>query len=113
MLATLRKLTIGTRLVAVMAVLMALLVATIVLGVVALSNQERALAVVDTDQDTTRIAQQVKFRSADFNGWQTAYAFDVALNGASAGSDSSTARAAFLTASREFATELDALGAAG
>ncbi|GAA2691245.1 MULTISPECIES: methyl-accepting chemotaxis protein [Actinosynnema] len=113
MLATLRKLTIGTRLVSVMAVLMVLLVATIVLGVVALSNQQRALAVVDTDQDTTRVAQQVKFRSADFNGWQTAYAFDVALNGASAGSDTSAARAAFLTSSQDFATELDALGAAG
>ncbi|AXX31539.1 methyl-accepting chemotaxis protein [Actinosynnema pretiosum subsp. pretiosum] len=111
MLATLRTLRIGTRLVSVMAVLMALLVAAIALGVVGLSNQLRALAIVDADQDATRVAQQVKFRSADFNGWQTAYAFDVALNGASAGSDSSTARAAFLDSSRDFATELDALGA--
>jgi methyl-accepting chemotaxis protein len=42
-------------------------------------------------------AQTSQFDFADFNGWQTAYAFDVSLNGPKAAEDSSSSRKEFLT----------------
>ena len=51
-------------------------------------------------------AQQVKFRSADVNGWQTAYAFDIVRGAAGATADTAGSRAAFLASMRAFDTEL-------
>src|SRR5437588_10679734 len=69
----------------------------------AASSLSEALARVDA-------AKQVKFRSADFNGWQTAYAFDVIRGAAGATSDSASSRAAFLASMKSFSAELDTLG---
>ena len=49
---------------------------------------------------------QVKFRSADFNGWQTAYAFDIVRGLEGAASDTSASRAAFLASAQSFRSEL-------
>jgi methyl-accepting chemotaxis protein len=54
----------------------------------------------------TRDALQVKFRSADFNGWQTAYAFDVFRGAPDATSDSGESRKAFLDSVASFRSEL-------
>src|SRR5690348_6272132 len=66
----------------------------------------QALARVDA-------AKQVKFRSADFNGWQTAYAFDVIRGARGATADTAPSRAAFLTSMASFGTELDSLAHQG
>src|SRR2546423_252017 len=67
-------------------------------------NLAGALARVDA-------AKQVKFRSADFNGWQTAYAFDIIRGAQGAAEDSASSRAAFLASMASFSKELDALSA--
>src|SRR2546429_2057863 len=54
-------------------------------------------------------AKQVKFRSADFNGWQTAYAFDIIRGAQGATADTAPSRAAFLGSMASFRSELDAL----
>jgi len=56
-------------------------------------------------------AKQVKFRSADFNGWQTAYAFDIIRGAQGATEDSASSRAAYLSSMASFSKELDALSA--
>ena len=63
-------------------------------------------------QHLTDLAGQVKYRAADFNGWQTAYALDVALGTKGATSDDGSSRAAFLASAAGFGRELDALRAA-
>jgi methyl-accepting chemotaxis protein len=55
---------------------------------------------------------QVKFRSADFNGWQTAYALDMVL-GNEAATEEGGSRPAFLAAADAFKKELDALSRLG
>ncbi|MBJ7456059.1 MAG: methyl-accepting chemotaxis protein [Thermoleophilia bacterium] len=51
-------------------------------------------------------ALQLKFRAADFNGWQTAYAFDVALGTKDATKDTGASREAFLASAAAFSDEL-------
>ena len=56
------------------------------------TNQEGLVALATTKA----AAQTVQYDFADFNGWQTAYAFDVAHQGAAAASDTAPSRKAFL-----------------
>ncbi|MFI5915969.1 methyl-accepting chemotaxis protein [Dactylosporangium sp. NPDC051541] len=109
MLAALRTIRISLRMVAAMALLLGLLAAIAAVGLSAITDQRRATATVSRYQQVTRLAMQVKFRSADFNGWQTAYAFDEARGVAGAAADTSASRASFLTSAAAFRTELAAL----
>ncbi|HUX69697.1 MAG TPA: methyl-accepting chemotaxis protein [Cellulomonadaceae bacterium] len=68
----------------------------------AAANLSVALARVDA-------AKQVKFRSADFNGWQTAYAFDITRGVVGSTADSAPSRAAYLASAALFTTELNTL----
>ncbi len=72
------------------------LLAVVGVGYKALSSQaaERQRLVQLTETRTA--ARTVQYDFADFNGWQTAYAFDVALDGPSAAADTAASRAAFL-----------------
>ncbi len=82
-------------------------------GVVALrgiSSQASGLEKVQTTEDIATTALQVKYRSADLNGWQTAYAFDIVHGTPGATQDSGASRSAFLD-SASFRTELAALEA--
>ncbi|GAB2570520.1 chemotaxis sensory transducer [Paractinoplanes abujensis] len=112
MLAALRRIKIGARLVLSMSLLLALIVTMITVGLSAMAEQRRATASVQDHREATRLAMQVKFRSADFNGWQTAYAFDVARGLAGATADTADSRAAFLASADAFRRELAALRAA-
>jgi methyl-accepting chemotaxis protein len=60
-------------------------------------------------QHVTELAMQVKFRSADFNGWQTAYAFDVVRGVPGAADDATGSRKAFLESAAAFRADLTAL----
>ncbi|WP_127508075.1 methyl-accepting chemotaxis protein [Actinoplanes solisilvae] len=110
--ATFRKIKIAVRLMSSMAILLGLMITMIVVGLSAISNQRRATADVQDYRTATSLAMQVKFRSADFNGWQTAYAFDVTRGVPDAAADSAESRAAFLAAAEAFRTELNALSQA-
>ncbi|MGA5302801.1 methyl-accepting chemotaxis protein [Nucisporomicrobium flavum] len=109
MTAVLRRVRISTRLVAAMGILLTLLGAVVVIGLSAIANQARATGTVADYQRTTRLAMQVKFRSGDFNGWQTAYAFDVSRGVTGAADDTAEARRSFLASATAFRTELAAL----
>jgi methyl-accepting chemotaxis protein len=110
-LTTLRKIKIGLRLVASMTVLLALVAGIVTVGLSAMFGQRRATAVVQQYRTTTRLAMQVKFRSADFNGWQTAYAFDIVRGLKGATADTEPSRASFLASAGAFRDELAALRA--
>lgn len=109
MLTLLRKIRIGLRLLGTMLVLAALFAAVVAVGLSAMSEQRAATRTLGDYKTATRLAMQVKFRAADFNGWQTAYAFDVARGVRGAATDTGDGRAAFLTAAAAFRTELAAL----
>ncbi|WP_344510631.1 methyl-accepting chemotaxis protein [Dactylosporangium maewongense] len=101
----------GTRLLASGVVTMVLVLGVATLGyIVTLSQRDKAAAAADA-QRAVGAALQVKFRSADLNGWQTAYAFDVAREGPAAATDSSGSRKAFLDSAAAFERELGSLDA--
>ncbi|GAA3348183.1 hypothetical protein GCM10020358_65670 [Amorphoplanes nipponensis] len=107
----LRNVRIGARLIGAMSILLLLLVMIIGVGVSAISRQRAAGRTLAAAATATRVAMQVKFRAADFNGWQTAYAFDVARGIPGAAADSADARRSFLRSVAAFRAELAELGA--
>jgi methyl-accepting chemotaxis protein len=112
MLRVLRRIRIGVRLVASMSILLTFVAVIVTVGLSAMSDQRDATATVQAYRETTRLAMQVKFRSADFNGWQTAYAFDIIRGVKGATADTAPGRASFLTSANAFRTELAALRSA-
>ena len=59
-----------------------------------------------TALDLTRRAMEVKFLVADFNGWQTAYAFDIVRGTPDATEDDARVRAKFLASAAAFRDKL-------
>ncbi|BCJ48668.1 hypothetical protein Asp14428_01430 [Actinoplanes sp. NBRC 14428] len=92
-----------------MAILLALLGTVVAIGLSAIANQAAATTKVADYERTTRMAMQVKFRSGDFNGWQTAYAFDVSRGVPDAAADTAGARKSFLASVAAFRSEVAAL----
>ncbi|HET9517229.1 MAG TPA: methyl-accepting chemotaxis protein [Actinoplanes sp.] len=105
----LRNVKIGIRLIGTMAILLVLLGAIVGVAATAIERQHQATQTLAEYETATRTAMQVKFRSADFNGWQTAYAFDVARGVSGAATDDGAARKAFLASAAAFRAELAAL----
>jgi methyl-accepting chemotaxis protein len=105
----LRSVRISSRLVAAMVVLLGLLVAVVAVGLSAIADQARASVTLADYSQANQLAKQVKFRSADFNGWQTAYAFDIVRGVDDAAADTAAAREAFLASAAAFRTELQAV----
>ncbi|MGH8498253.1 MAG: hypothetical protein ACRERV_05525 [Methylococcales bacterium] len=54
----------------------------------------------------THHAMELKFLAADFNGWQTAYAFDIIRNNSGASDDNSETRGNFLRSANKFRKKL-------
>ena len=109
----LRSIRISTRLVGVMLLLMMLLLAVVAIGLVAIADQAQAGDALAARARAVQLAKQVKFRSADFNGWQTAYAFDMVRGVPGAAEDTAEGRSAFLASAQMFRNELDSVRAAG
>ncbi|WP_084599457.1 methyl-accepting chemotaxis protein [Actinoplanes subtropicus] len=109
MINVLRRLRISTRLVTVLLVLFALLSGVVALSVRAMIRERDAVRTLGAYQELTERASQVKFRAADFNGWQTAYAFDVSRGVEGAADDTGASRSAFLASADAFRRELAAL----
>ena len=84
----------------------------VLLGVVggvgfwASTSQASDTTLLDEHLNYTRDAQQLKFRAADFNGWQTAYAFDIALGTKGATKDTGASRKAFLASTDGFTKDI-------
>ncbi len=104
-----RKLKIGKRLLAAFGLIVALIVVITIVGVIGGNAQSNAASQLTASQRLTHEAMQVKFRGADFNGWQTGYAFDVIRGLKGATSDSAPSRASFLASAASFRKELATL----
>jgi two-component system cell cycle sensor histidine kinase/response regulator CckA len=87
----------------------AVLITVAVLGYSVSDRQETMASEARRAQELAHTAQQVKFRAADFNGWQTAYALDIVRAVPKAADDTSASRAKFLAAAVTFDKDLHAL----
>ncbi len=64
---------------------------------------------LDTALALTRDAMEIKFLAADFNGWQTAYAFDIVRGTPGATKDDAPVRNKFLASAASFRERLRAM----
>lgn len=83
--------------------------ALVALGYSVSRRQEGMARAARQAQDLARAAQQVKYRAADFNGWQNAYALDIARALPGATDDESAGRSRFLDSSAKFRNEMAVL----
>lgn len=97
---------VGARLSVAFGVVGLLLLAMVAVALWGLDRQAKAQESIVADLVQTRDAMQVKFRSADFNGWQTAYAFDAVIGTPNATDDDAGTRRAFLDAAQAFRDEI-------
>ncbi|GIE77336.1 hypothetical protein Aph02nite_32860 [Actinoplanes philippinensis] len=98
----------GNRLVINVAIV-GVLITMVVLGVSVSARQERMADQARRAQHLAQAADQVKYRSADLNGWQNAYALDIARSMDGAADDSSGSRAQFIAAAARFNSDLTTL----
>jgi methyl-accepting chemotaxis protein len=88
-----------------------LLVAIGVVGLVSNSSQSTATGRVSRMMGLTSDVGRARFRTADFNGWQTAYAYDICRGVAGATADTADSRKAFLASAAAFRGDLAAVKA--
>ncbi len=107
----LQDLGVGQRLAGAFGVIALLLVTVVGVALAGISSQNRTQRALVADQRATEDALQLKFRAADVNGWQTAYAFDAVLKAKDALNDAVGSRKSFVESSAAFRTELAAVKA--
>ena len=107
----LRDAQVGTRLAAAFGLFVLLLVVMLGVGLWGSSEQSRAQGIILQHERIAQDVLQVKFRVADVNGYQNAYAFDVNQGVASATDDSVGNRKTFLASAAAFREELQAIEA--
>jgi methyl-accepting chemotaxis protein len=93
---SLRRLRIGTRLNVLVVLFVAALALVGGIGAVQISTAVAAEEELTAASDLRSHAQTVVYDFADLNGWQNAYAFQVATSGAAAAQDSAPNRKVFL-----------------
>ncbi len=103
------RLPIGRRLAVCLSAITVLLLVVVAAGVSALRAAEAATARVAVEADLVRDAMQAKFRTADFVGWQTGYAFDSLRGVPDATSDGAGQRKEFLASTAAFREDLERL----
>ncbi|MET8150845.1 ATP-binding protein [Actinoplanes sp. NPDC049668] len=107
---TWRRIRGGARFGGVFGLVALLLIIMIGIAVGNLHAQRRADRQVAESAAVQRDAQTAKFRIADFNGWQTAYAFD-AIRGVPGAADDGVQRRRFLTSAATLRQDLARIGA--
>ncbi|RZU51463.1 methyl-accepting chemotaxis protein [Krasilnikovia cinnamomea] len=104
-----RNLRVGVRLGAAFGLVGLLLAVTVGLGLWGQARMEEATNRVTEAAGIRSHAQTAKFRTADFAGWQTGYAFDVVRGVPNAADDTVGQRKEFLASTAAFRTDLAAL----
>ncbi len=92
----LRRMKISTRLTALGALFALGLVLLSAIAVMSANTQNQTRTDLNALADTQSQARVVQYDLADFNGWQTAYSFDVTRLGVPAAADTADSRKAFL-----------------
>ena len=103
---------VGARVGGACAALLVLLALLATVALYSLSTLERTGDQLAEDRATTELAGTARFRTADFAGWQTGYAFDVGRGVPDAERDDVGQRKEFLASTDAFAEDLDRLTAA-
>ncbi len=111
--AVLRKVSVGARLAAAFGALTLLLLAVIGVSMTTTAEQTRAAHAESRAATLEADALRLQYNVADLNGWQTSYAFDVALGLPGAASDDGASRRKFLAAAESARERLSALEEAG
>jgi methyl-accepting chemotaxis protein len=106
---TLSSLRLGWRLALGFAAVTVLTVVIAVVALTGLSSLRSASGQLADARAMTEAAGQAKFRTADFAGWQTGYAFDTLRGVPGATSDDVGQRAEFLASTSAFVEDLDRL----
>jgi methyl-accepting chemotaxis protein len=106
-----KNLRVGTRLGAAFGLVAVLMGVAIGFGLWGQSNVATANEQVREKATMRGDALMAKFRTADFAGWQTGYAFDVLRGVPNATDDASGQRKSFLESTQEFRRDLDRLRA--
>jgi len=102
---------VGPRLAVAFGLVLALLGLVVLVGVRAASSASKDAAALAEAVTLTGDVGQLKYRAADFNGWQTAYALDVARKSQGAVDDAAGgSRTLFLTSAKAFEQELAVIG---
>jgi methyl-accepting chemotaxis protein len=104
-----RNLRVGARLAAAFGLVGALLVVTVGIGLWGQARMDAADARVGQAAQIRSHAQTAKFRTADFAGWQTGYAFDFLRGVPGAADDTVGQRKEFLASTTAFGSDLTAL----
>jgi len=104
-----RNTSIGLRLAIGFSLVGVLLIVVVTAGLWGSASQHRAQKEVVADGEIARQVLQLKFRAADFNGWQTAYALDAVRGLPGATDDSVGNRKEFLASAAAYRQELKAL----
>ncbi len=97
---------LGVKLGASFALVALLLFVSAAVALSGASSQGASATKLSTKLLVTKEAMQVKFRGADFKGWQTAYAFDIIRGVKAATADNAASRSAFLASAASFRREL-------
>jgi methyl-accepting chemotaxis protein len=102
----LRRSSIRVRLIALAVLPLTALSVVALVAVSGLSAQRQASLRTTVGNSLVEQALQVKYDAADWNGWQTAYAFDATRGVKNAASDTGDSRKAFLAAGAELDSDL-------
>ena len=92
----LRRFSIRSRLIALAAAPLALLAVVSLVAVIGFNSDVNATDQAARSGDISFDAGQLQYQAADYNGWQTAYAFDVIRGVKGAAEDTADSRKAFL-----------------
>jgi methyl-accepting chemotaxis protein len=98
MTALLRRFSIRLRLITLAVVPLVLGALVAVMAITGFSDQADAAHAAEKSNAKSLTALEMKFQAADWNGWQTAYAFDISRGAKDATSDTAESRALFLAA---------------
>jgi methyl-accepting chemotaxis protein len=105
-----RRWSIRTRLAGCLALIGVILLLITGIAVTGLNRSAAGTDKVGSALSLTHDAMQAKFRTADFAGWQTGYAFDSLRGIPNAAADDVGQRQQFLRSTAAFASDLDKLG---
>ncbi|MEV4279176.1 methyl-accepting chemotaxis protein [Actinoplanes xinjiangensis] len=104
----LTRMRLGVRLAVAFAIIVGLMLIMMAEALAASSSQHTATGRMERAHQFVVTVKDAKFSAADFNGWQTAYAFDALRGVADAAADTGSSRAAFLASVDTFRTRIEA-----
>jgi hypothetical protein len=109
MIDVLRRYPIRLRLIALGVVPLLLAAVVAAVAVLGFIGSVDAAASASASSDKAQLALGMKYQAADWNGWQTAYAFDAGRGVKDAADDTGESRAAYLTSQAALLDQLSAL----